>query len=145
MPLSGTYFLGRNNKPTYPAIDSHSEILPYDQREHAFNEEQYTNSSEKSWSESTPNGMPLSDTYGFFHRRSPQPTYPAFDSHSTIEPYNQRDHAYNVDQFHNSSEKTWLESTPSGMPLADTYGFMSRKAQPTYPAKDSHSEILPYN
>jgi hypothetical protein len=51
------------DKPIYPAKDSHSEILPYNQRDHAFNDEQYTNSSEKTWNESTQNGMPLSGTY----------------------------------------------------------------------------------
>ena len=49
----------------YPAKDSHSEILPYSQRDHAFNDEQYFNSSEKTWNESSPNGMPLADTYSF--------------------------------------------------------------------------------
>lgn len=37
------------NHPIYPAKDSASEILPYNQRDHAWNEEQHTNSSEQSW------------------------------------------------------------------------------------------------
>jgi hypothetical protein len=38
-----------NTQPIYPAKDSKSEILPYNQRDHAWNEEQHTNSSETSW------------------------------------------------------------------------------------------------
>jgi hypothetical protein len=45
MPLAGTYLA----KEIYPAKDSQSEILPYNQRDHAWNTEQYQNSSEKSW------------------------------------------------------------------------------------------------
>jgi hypothetical protein len=59
MPLSGTYLA----KQMYPSKDSSSEILPYNQRDHAWNDEQYFNSSEKGWNASTPNGMPLSGTY----------------------------------------------------------------------------------
>ena len=131
-------------KPIYPAKDSHSTIEPYNQRDHAFNDEQYHNSSEKTWNESSPNGMPLADTYAFNAFKG-HPIYPAKDSHSEILPYNQRDHAFNDEQYHNSSEKTWNESTPNGMPLADTYAFNAIKGHPIYPAKDSHSEILPYN
>ena len=88
--------------------------------------------------------MPLADTYAF-NALSGHPIYPAKDSHSTIEPYNQRDHAFNDEQYYNSSEKTWNESSPNGMPLADTYAFNSMKSKPIYPAKDSHSTIEPYN
>lgn len=95
MDLSGTYgFNMKGNKPIYPAKDSHSEILPYDQREHAFNDEQYYNSSEKSWNASSPNGMDLSGTYGFYAKGN-KPIYPAKDSHSEILPYDQREHAFN--------------------------------------------------
>lgn len=94
MPLSGTYAFWAA-QPIYPTKDSHSEILPYDQREHAFNTEQYTNSSEKTWNESTPNGMPLSDTYAQKAFWAKHPIYPAKDSNSEILPYNQRDHAFN--------------------------------------------------
>jgi hypothetical protein len=54
-------------KPIYPAKDSNSVILPYNQRDHAWNDEQWFNSSmnEKTWNESTPNGIPLADTYAF--------------------------------------------------------------------------------
>ena len=65
------------NNPIYPSKDSASEILPYNQRDHAWNEEQYTNSSEPSWQASTPHGMPLADTYGFWTQH---PIYPAKDS-----------------------------------------------------------------
>jgi hypothetical protein len=91
--------------------------------------------------------MPLVDTYptSFFAKRA-RPIYPAKDSHSEILPYNQLDHAWNDEYWFNSSlnEKTWNESSPNGMPLVDTYptSFITRKI---YPAKDSHSEILPYN
>jgi hypothetical protein len=117
MPLAGTY-AQRDARPIYPAKDSHSEILPYNQRDHAFNGEQYTNSSEKTWNESSPDGMPLAGTYA---QRDARPIYPAKDSHSEILPYNQRDHAFNGEQYTNSSEKTWNESSPDGMPLAGTY------------------------
>jgi len=84
--------------------------------------------------------MPLADTYAFW---AAHPIYPAKDSASEILPYNQRDHAWNTEQYQNSSEKSWKESTPSGMPLAGTYAFHYKG--PIYPAKDSQSEILPYN
>ena len=76
-----------------------------------------------------------------------KPIYPEKDSHSVILPYNQRDHAWSDEQWGNSSfnEKTWNESSPNGMPLVDTYAFNGRRGRPIYPAKDSHSEILPYN
>jgi hypothetical protein len=87
--------IGKNgaSAPIYPAKDSHSEILPYNQRDHAYNTEQYTNSSEKTWNESSPDGMPLSGTY------AQRPIYPAKDSHSEILPYDQRDHAFNTEQY----------------------------------------------
>lgn len=119
MPLKGTYA----QKPIYPAKDSQSEILPYNQREHAFNDEQYTNSSEKGWQADTPNGMPLAGTYA----QRPGRIYPAKDSQSEILPYNQRDHAFNDEQYTNSSEKGWQADTPNGMPLAGTYAQSEQK------------------
>jgi len=65
MPLSGTYSFSEKPTQIYPAKDSQSEILPYNQRDHAFNDEQYYNSSEKSWKADSPNGMPLAGTYSF--------------------------------------------------------------------------------
>lgn len=118
MPLAGTYAFNQK-APIYPAKDSQSEILPYNQRDHAWNDEQYYNSSEKSWQASTPAGMPLAGTYAFNAKQ----IYPAKDSQSEILPYNQRDHAWNVEQYTNSSEKSWQASTPAGMPLAGTYAF----------------------
>merc|ERR1712167_304064 len=101
---------------------------------------------------STPNGMPLADTYAF----NAKPIYPSKDSHSEILPYNQRDHAFNDIQYHNSSEKTWNESTPNGMPLADTYAFNTQgqkegtvqymsiqEALDKYRV-ETHSKIIPY-
>ena len=84
MPLTDTYgFLHRQARPIYPAKDSSSQILPYDQKDHAWNDEQWFNSSmnEKTWNESTPNGMPLTDTYSFIHKQA-RPIYPAKDSSS---------------------------------------------------------------
>lgn len=103
MPLADTYAFW-SQRPIYPAKDSASEILPYNQRDHAWNSEQYHNSSEKSWQASTPAGMPLAGTYAF---HSKAPIYPAKDSQSEILPYNQRDHAWNDEQYTNSSEKSW--------------------------------------
>jgi len=71
-----------------------------------------------------------------------KPIYPAKDSHSEILPYNQRDHAYNEDQYDMSHLKTWNESRPDG--YYNTSAFMASDA-PIYPSKDSHSEILPYD
>jgi len=141
MPLSDTYAFWAKN-PIYPAKDSASEILPYNQRDHAFNDEQYYNSSEKSWKADSPNGMPLKDTYSFASTK--KSIYPAKDSASEIVPYNQRDHAFNDEQYYNSSEKSWKADSPNGMPLKDTYSF-HQKARKIYPAKDSASEIVPYN
>jgi len=124
--------MGLHQAATYPAKDSKSEIIPYNQRDHSWNIDEYHNSSEKTWNESTPNGMGL-------HQAGAIPTYPAKDSKSEIIPYNQRDHSWNIDEYHNSSEKTWNESSPNGM------GLHQAGANPTYPAKDSKSEIIPYN
>ena len=96
--------------------------------------------NEKTWNESTPNGMDLSDTYKTFLAKRGQ-IYPSKDSSSQILPYNQRDHAWNDEQWFNSSlnEKTWNESTPNGMDLSDTYkSFLAKRGQ-IYPAKDSSS------
>jgi len=158
MDLSDTYsFNMRAGRPIYPAKDSSSQILPYNQRDHAWNDEQWFNSSlnEKTWNESTPNGMDLSDTYSF-NMKAGRPIYPAKDSSSQILPYNQRDHAWNDEQWFNSSlnEKTWNESTPNGMDLSDTYSFNSQKqgqlqfmsiqeALDKYRV-ETHSKIIPY-
>ena len=140
MPLSDTYAFWAKS-PIYPSKDSQSEILPYNQRDHAFSDEQYYNSSEKSWKADSPNGMPLAGTFAV---QRPGMIYPAKDSQSEILPYNQRDHAFNDEQYYNSSEKSWKADSPNGMPLSGTYSFSEKPTQ-IYPAKDSQSEILPYN
>ena len=58
-------------------------------------------SHEKTWNQSRPAGY-----FDSFLARE-NPIYPAKDSHSEILPYNQRDHAYNEDQYDMSHEKTW--------------------------------------
>lgn len=124
MPLSDTYAFWAKS-PIYPSKDSQSEILPYNQRDHAFSDEQYYNSSEKSWKADSPNGMPLAGTFAV---QRPGMIYPAKDSQSEILPYNQRDHAFNDEQYYNSSEKTWKADSPNGMPLAGTYSFSEQKS-----------------
>jgi len=56
--------------------------------------------NEKDWEDETnkPSGYQkkLGALYGsLYQKENNQRTYPAFDSHSTIEPYVQRDHAWN--------------------------------------------------
>ena len=117
-------------KPIYPAKDSHSEILPYNQRDHAYNEDQYDMSHLKTWNESRPSGY--FNASAFFAREAP--IYPAKDSHSEILPYDQREHAFNDEQYYNSSEKSWNASSPNGMDLSGTYGFYAKGNKPIYPA-----------
>jgi hypothetical protein len=84
MDLKDTYgFMHKHGRPIYPSKDSSSQILPYDQKDHAWNDEQWFNSSmnEKTWNESSPNGMDLSDTYSFLHKKG-KPIYPSKDSSS---------------------------------------------------------------
>lgn len=76
------------------------------------------------------------------------------DSHSYIDPYNQRDHAWNETQHNHSNEVEWSRETNKtaadythvvnneGGRLAPA---LAQKVQATYPAKDSHSYITPYS
>jgi len=107
MDLSDTYsFNMKAERPIYPPKDSSSQILPYNQRDHAWNDEQWFNSSlnEKTWNESTPNGMDLSDTYSFNSQKQGQLQFMSIqealdkyrvETHSKIIPYVVRDHAWN--------------------------------------------------
>jgi hypothetical protein len=93
-------------------------------------------SNEKSWNKSAPAGY--DDTHAFSQFWAAHPIYPSKDSHSEILPYDQREHAYNHDQYDMSNEKSWNKSAPAG--YDDTHSFSQ-----IYPSKDSHSEILPYD
>lgn len=76
------------------------------------------------------------------------------DSHSYVDPYNQRDHAWNETQHNHSNEVEWSRETNKtaadythvvnneGGRLAPA---LAQKVQATYPAKDSHSYITPYS
>ena len=111
-------------QPIYPSKDSHSEILPYDQREHAYNGDQYDMSNEKSWNTSAPAGY--NDTHVQTLWQA-QPIYPSKDSHSEILPYDQREHAYNGDQYDMSNEKSWNTSAPAG--YNDTHAFLQTRSK----------------
>jgi len=58
--INSLAFRGRNDakngpsNPIYPAKDSASEILPYNQRDHAWNDEQHKKTNEETWQASTP-------------------------------------------------------------------------------------------
>ena len=143
-PTKDTHYDGFVQKGTYPSKDSHSEVTPYVQREHSWNEDEFDMSSEKKWDTETK--VPTKDTHyqpGF----AQVGTYPSKDSHSTITPYNFREHSWNEDEFDMSSEKKWDAETKK--PTKDTHyqpSFVQKDSLlRTYPSKDSHSEILPYD
>jgi len=126
MPLADTYSFASIRKPTeiYPAKDSASEILPYNQRDHAFSDEQYYNSSEKSWKADTPNGMPLSGTYAAqTEQKSGQLQFMSIkealdrfrvETDSKIIPYVVRDHAWNFDHHDKTNFYRYKEDAPNG-------------------------------
>ena len=122
---------------TYPSKDSHSEVTPYVQREHSWNEDEFDMSSEKKWDHETKNPTGYQVQPGFAQVR----TYPSKDSHSEVTPYVQRDHSWNEDEFDMSSEKKWDHETknPTGYQVQPGFAQIG-----TYPSKDSHSEVTPY-
>ncbi len=125
-------------KKTYPA-GTHSWIKPYHQRDHAWSDEQHENSDEETWDAETktPTGYKVTPSF------TQKATYPSKDSHSWIEPYSQRDHAWNVEEHDQSDERSWKHESqhPSGYQVTPD-SFAQRK---TYPSKDSHSWIEPYS
>jgi len=78
----------KNKEETYTPV---YPVAPGAYREHAWNDEQYHNSNEGTWEEETksPSGYQNKLIPGFYQKK----TYPA-GTHSWIEPYNQRDHAW---------------------------------------------------
>lgn len=78
--------------------------------------DQHDQSNEKTWDHETKNPSGYQVTpYSTFGQKSHE-TYPAAGSKSWIEPYTQREHAWNEDQHDQSNEKTWEHETknPSG-------------------------------
>lgn len=64
-----------------------------------------------------PTGYQATDKLpGLYQKTNTEAIYPAGDQKSWIEPYKQRDHAWNVDQHDASHEKEWHAETlkPSG-------------------------------
>lgn len=126
---------------TYPAGDQKSWIEPYKQRDHAWNTEQHDTSHEKEWHQETlkPTGYQVQP--GLMQRQGM--LYPAGDQKSWIEPYKQRDHAWNVEQHDTSHEKEWHQETlkPTGYQVQP--GLMQRQGM-IYPAGDQKSWIEPY-
>jgi len=98
----------QKSKETYPAADSKSWIEPYSQRDHAWNETQHDQSNEKEWKKETetPTGYQVTP-YSTAQKGEKKATYPAADSKSWIEPYDQRHHAWNESQHDQSNEKEW--------------------------------------
>jgi len=94
--LGGFYQKGTE---TYPSKDSHSEILPYHQRENSWNEAEHDQSNERTWDHETknPSGYQVTPT-SFNQRSSGKATYPSKDSHSEILPYHQREQSWNEDE-----------------------------------------------
>ena len=66
--------------------------------------------------------------------------YPIKDQKSWIEPYNQRDHAWNTEQHDQSHDKTWDHETknPSG------YQVLPGSLMETRYPVETHSKIIPY-
>jgi hypothetical protein len=58
--------MAQKRKGTYPSKDSHSEILPYNQREHSWNIDEYDQSNEKTWHHETHNPSGYQVTPSFF-------------------------------------------------------------------------------
>lgn len=114
-------------------------------RNYAWTDDQHSNSNEGTWQEETNHPTGYQKSLGGFAQKTANTTaqtYPSKDSHSEILPYDQREHAWNHDQHDQSNEQTWHHEThhPSGYQVTPSF---SQKE--TYPSKDSHSEILPYN
>ena len=73
--------------------------------------------------------------------------YPIKDQKSWIEPYNQRDHAWNTEQHDQSHHKTWDHETknPSGYQVLPGSLHQMQRQHMIYPIKDQKSWIVPYN
>ena len=83
------------------------EEHPY--RTNAWNQDQYHASNEKEWHAETlkPSGYQVQPA---LYQKAKQ-IYPAKDQKSWIEPYSQRDHAWNMDQHDSSHEHEWHAET----------------------------------
>ena len=157
-------------KQIYPVKDSTSYISPYSQRDHSWNDAQYNQSNEVTWSKET--NTTAADHIDWVAndggRLAPaaagvlaqQKWIPFHDHQSTISAYNHSDDAWTSNQADKSNEAEWkahiaavgsdyLDSaekasetiTPNANPLA----ALVQKNNTIYPVKDSHSYIDPYN
>jgi len=101
------------NAPKY-----NTSLYPQDYRDHAWTEDQAQHTNETSWVEETrkPSGYLDKSTKPSSLAEKAKETYPAADSKSWIEPYNQREHAWNETQYDQSNNKTWQKETekPTG-------------------------------
>lgn len=100
--------------PAKPNVTGYTQ----DYRGHAWTEDQHDASNETAFIEETrnPSGYLKNFTTPKSFVQKAKETYPAADSKSWIEPYNQRDHAWNESQYDQSNNKTWHEETenPTG-------------------------------
>jgi len=76
-------------------------------------------------------------------------TYPSKDSHSWLEPYNQRDHSWNVEEHDQSDEKAWHHESghPSGYQVTpDSFAQqqINGGASGKYFRVETKSKIIPY-
>ena len=142
-------------KGTYPSKDSHSEVTPYVQRDHSWNEDEFDMSSEKKWDTETK--KPTKDTHyepSFVQKDTVIRTYPSKDSHSEILPYKHREeHAWTHDQYDQSNKKTWDHETknPSGYQVQPGFAQVDQNPQSIADAKrmedyrvETHSKVIPY-
>ena len=91
--------------------DAPAQIHQY--RNHAYNDEQYFASHPEDYKADAPVGYlsPITGNHGLAQ------TYPIADSASYIDPYNQRDHAWNDAQYDVSNETHWVLGSPRGSHL----------------------------
>jgi hypothetical protein len=142
-------------KGTYPSKDSHSEVTPYVQRDHSWNEDEFDMSSEKKWDTETK--KPTKDTHyepSFVQKDTVIRTYPSKDSHSEILPYKHREEqAWTHDQYDQSNKKTWDHETknPSGYQVQPGFAQVDQNPQSIADAKrmedyrvETHSKVIPY-
>jgi len=97
-------------KQIYPAGDQKSWIEPYEQRDHAWNMDQHDASHEHEWQAETakPSG------YQVLPGSLSQHKYRHDETHSKIEPYKVRDHAWNFDHHDATHIEEYKKDAPKG-------------------------------
>jgi hypothetical protein len=160
--------LAQRKKQIYPVGDSASYITPYTQRDHAWNDAQYNQSNEVTWSGET--NTTAADHLDWVAndggRLAPaaavlaqQKWIPFHDHQSHLAAHNQSADAWTHNQVDKSNETAWkahiaavgadyLDSAETASETitdnANPLAALVQKNSTTYPVKDSHSYIDPY-